>query len=115
MQDREETRAGGQGPLGSAWASYLMIGAVLAVARVALFFWVSFIPPHELRVTMGHYLLWALYPEGLLGERNVLGVADLVWRGGWVYRGFWSSILTVGSFVYAIPIVLLARFVRRRC
>jgi hypothetical protein len=83
--------------------SWLKTGALLAIARVALLFWYVH---HPLGL---RDLGWAFYPEALLERYNVIGDSLLFTKGFWFYVGTLSSIVALGSFVYAIPIVLLAR------
>jgi len=57
------------------------------------------------------YVLWALHPEALLGAYTPLGLIDLGRTGLYL---FWGSILTLGSFTIATPILLLGWLMRRR-
>lgn len=85
------------------WVWYLTTGTVLAVARLALLVWLN----HRLAshvVTQTDYFLgdW-LYPEFLV---------SIFWRRlvavyGTEYYVAWGSLVTVGSFVMATPILIV--------
>jgi len=57
------------------------------------------------------YLLLALYPEALLGTHTCLGVMGL---GRTEYFLIFGSLLTLGSFVMATPVLLVGWLTRRR-
>jgi hypothetical protein len=110
-------RPGSQGTLvrqrlrTSVWVWYLVTGTVLAVTRVALLVWLNH--PHTWWHTSAQteYLLvqW-LYPED---------VVSILWRSiagfyGTKYYLAWCSLLTVGSFVMATPILVVSWLRHRR-
>jgi hypothetical protein len=85
------------------WVWYLTTGAVLAISRVALLVWLNYRhPPGS----------WSwLYPEAVLSIfwRSLTGFVD--WTE---YYLAWGSLVTLGSFVMATPILLVGWLVRRR-
>ena len=92
-------------------AFYLSTGAALAVSRVALFAWLDHRQvSHTLTETVW-YFSWGLYPEALVAAYSPLGVMNLNWTKFFLVFG---SLLTVGSFVLATPILLVGWLVRRR-
>jgi hypothetical protein len=92
----------------SVW--YLTTGAALAVTRVALFLWVAHRFASETETKFDYSVLW-LYPEG--------GVVASVWHSlsgfdGAEYYVAWCSLITIGSFVMATPILLVGLLRQRR-
>jgi hypothetical protein len=92
----------------SVWVWYLAIVAVLTVTRLGLLFWMNhrhlwWSMPSE----MEHSLLW-LYPEDMV---------EFLWSLQGLFRTnyylVWCSLLTIGSFVMATPILLVG-WLRRR-
>jgi len=90
------------------WAWYLTAGAVLAVSRVALLVWVNYRAGSQ--AGFHSYLRWEWYAQsGLFPE------AWLSTYGGLrEYYLAWGSLLTLGSFVLATPILLVGWLMRRR-
>jgi hypothetical protein len=78
---------------------------VLAVTRVALFIWVTASNSHS---ETDHFILDWLYPEPIVGIfwRSLVGFDDTK------YYLAWGSLVTVGSFVMATPILLVRQVCR---
>jgi hypothetical protein len=89
---------------------YAATGTALALLRVALLVWVNH---RQLDGAMTETVLqisWGLYPEGFVFAR-VFGQVGFT-PGG--YYSIFGSLLTVGSFILATPILLLG-WLRQRC
>ena len=117
VEGRDEARAMSRG----SWApgpgrgvlmSYLSAGAALAIFRVALLVWVEH-EQHHGWTTMDDYLMWGLYPEGLLSLHTSLGLVYFR-PSSYGYFLCWGSIVVFLSFIMATPILLVGWLVRRR-
>jgi hypothetical protein len=87
----------------AAWLRYLATGTLLAVTRVALLAWMNHrLATHTSTETDSFLIDW-LYPEAFVSIfwRSILGVS------GTKYYLTYGSLITVGSFVMAIPILLV--------
>jgi hypothetical protein len=92
------------------WVTYLRTGAALAVLRVSLFVWVEY---RAFAHTGPEYsLLWGLQPEAFLGEYTSVGAIHF--ESLTLQFLFLASLLTLGSFIIAMPILLVASLIRRR-
>ena len=87
---------------------YLITGAALAVSRVSLLAWVEHHPGTE----TVYSLLWLLRPEILLGEKTRVG--GIQFENVNLHFLFWASLLTLGSFILATPILLVGWLRQRR-
>jgi hypothetical protein len=93
------------------WVCYLTTGGVLAVTRVALFVWlVDQQTKKHMYTEINQFMFNYLYPEFVFG---------LFWRSlvavyGTAYYLAWGMLVTVGSFVMATPILLVAWLRQRR-
>jgi len=93
------------------WAWYLTTGAALAISRVALLVWLNHrFASHTVTETVW-YLSWGVYPEALLSSLIPPGVINVSPTKFFLVFG---SLLTLGSFVLATPILLVGWLVRRR-
>jgi hypothetical protein len=91
------------------WVLYLTTGAALAVSRVALFVWLYH---HSTTSRAAWYLvLCCLHAEYLLASHTPL-FFDMD-PGTTEYFLVWGSLVTLGSFVMATPILLVGWLVRR--
>ena len=89
--------------------AYLRTGAALAVLRVSLLAWVDhWFSSHTATV---YILMWCLYPEGLLFDYTWVGAMHF---SRTQYFLLWGSILILGSFAMATPILLVGWLRRRR-
>ena len=98
------------GDSGRVWVCYLATGAVLAVTRVALLVWLNHQHAKDIYTEINTFIARWLYPED---------VVSIFWRSlvgyyGTKYYVAWCSLLTVGSFVMATPIVLVGWLRYRR-
>jgi hypothetical protein len=92
--------------------TYLRAAAVLAILRVSLLAWVEHrTAMNEISETLYH-LFWFLRPEILLGEYTRVGAIHF--EDMRLHFLFWASLLTLGSFVIATPILLVGWLRRRR-
>jgi|APFre7841882724_1041349.scaffolds.fasta_scaffold180110_1 hypothetical protein len=92
------------------WVSYLAAGVALAVARVALMVWVNQRQIYsEMTETVLH-LSWGLYPEAPLFAW-VFGHVGFTRSGHYLVFG---SLLALGSFLMATPILLVGWLAQRR-
>jgi hypothetical protein len=92
------------------WVSYLGVGAALAVARVALMVWVNQRQIYSAMTETVLRLSWGLYPEAPL-------FAWLFGQVGFTRSGHYlafGSLLVVGSFIIATPILLRGWLAERR-
>ena len=86
------------------WVWYLTTGAVLAVTRVALFLWLVHRAISDAQTETDNFLTGWLYPEF---------VVSIFWNSlvssysGAAYYLAWGSLVTVGSFVMATPVLLV--------
>jgi hypothetical protein len=91
--------------------AYLGTGAALAILRVSLLVWVNHRhASHTVTETVNN-LFWVLRPEGLLGEYTRVGSIHFSQTE---YYLFWGSVLTLGSFMIAAPILLVGWLRQRR-
>jgi len=88
------------------WVRYLATGTLLAATRVALMAWMNY---RQAWTATDYFLGNWLYPESVVSIfwRSLVGFA------GTKYYLAWGSVLTVGSFVIATPILLVG-WLRRR-
>jgi hypothetical protein len=92
--------------------AYLSTGAALAVVRVSLNAWAEYRSISQQMTETVYNLYWLLRPEILLAEYDLLGVTRIE---NWTLRVlFWSSLLTLGSFIMATPILLVGWLRQRR-
>jgi hypothetical protein len=103
----------GGGTLGrDVWLAYLRTGTAMAILRVSLLAWVEQrTASHQMTMTV-YSVVWCLRPELLLGEYTRVG--EIHFNGLLPHFLFWSSILTVGSFIIATPILLVGWLRQRR-
>ena len=93
------------------WVWYLTTGAVLAVTRVALLVWLNHRAVSDSVTETDYFITRWLYPEG---------VVSIFWRslvGSYSHTEYylaWGSLVTVGSFVMATPILLVGWLRRKR-
>ena len=90
---------------------YLSIGTALAISRVALFAWLNHRNVSHTFTETDWYLMWGVYPEALLGIHTPLG---LIRFSRTEHLLLWGSLLTLGSFIIATPILLVGWLIRRR-
>ena len=89
--------------------TYLMTAALLAISRVALLVWLNRRLASHTSTGMDYWLLW-WYPEALIsGSWNSLSALS-----GTKYYVAWGSLITIGSFVIATPILLVGWLRQRR-
>ena len=83
----------------------------MAISRVSLHVWVSrrFVS-HTVTETVIN-LMWFLCPEGFLGDYTRVGAIHF---SRTQYFLFWASLLTLGSFIIATPILLVGWLRQRR-
>jgi hypothetical protein len=94
------------------WVAYLSTGAVLAISRVSLLAWVEHRSvSHQMSETV-YNLFWFLRPEILLAEYGPLGAIHF--SSLTQHFLFWPSVLTLGSFILATPILLVGWLRQRR-
>ncbi len=91
------------------WMRYLIAGATLAVTRVALLVWLNHPAVSHTRTETDYFLFAWLYPEVFVS----IFWNSLVGFGGTKYYLAWGSLVTIGSFVLATPI-LFVRWLRQR-
>ena len=90
---------------------YLSIGSALAISRVALYLWVDHrYITHTVTETVVR-LIPCFYPEALLADYARLGSINVSRIGA---NLMWGSLLTLGSFIMATPILLVGWLIRRR-
>jgi hypothetical protein len=94
------------------WVTYLRTGAALAVLRVSLFVWVEYRVVTHTMTAPEYSLLWGLQPEAFLGEYTSVGAIHF--DSLTLQFLFLASLLTLGSFIIAMPILLVASLIRRR-
>ena len=93
------------------WVWYLTTGAVLAVTRVTLFLWLVHRAISDAQTETDNFLTRWLYPEF---------VVSIFWNSlvssysGAAYYLAWGSLVTVGSFVMATPVLLVGWLRHRR-
>lgn len=91
-------------PRRGVWVTYVGVGAVAAIARVALL-----VARVDQPNWMAYTLEWALHPEIDLGHISPFGRE----HSATLFYISWSSILTLGSFVMATPVLLVGWLVQR--
>ena len=93
------------------WVAYLTTGAALAIFRVSLLAWVfNHWAEGQINETLAH-LISFLRPEMLSGGLALWGDT---FHGKMPRFLFWASVLTVGSFIMATPILLVGWLRQRR-
>jgi hypothetical protein len=84
--------------------SYLSTSATLAILRVSLLAWIEHRGvSHQMTETV-YNLFWCLRPEIFLGEYTRVGSIHFSETEHFL---FWGSVLTIGSFMIATPILLV--------
>jgi hypothetical protein len=94
------------------WVTYLRTGAALALFRVSLLAWVEHRTVTHGMTEAVYHLLWGLRPEALLGEYTSVGAIHF--ESVTLHFLFWASLLTLGSFIMAIPVLLVGWLRQRR-
>lgn len=92
--------------------AYLRTGAALAILRVSLYAWVEHRAVLDRTTKTVYYLAWALNPEGFLAGYTRVGAISF--SSLTQYYLFWGSVLTLGSFIMATPILLVGWLMQRR-
>jgi hypothetical protein len=92
--------------------AYLSTGATLAMLRVSLLAWVEHRTASDQMTRMVYNLLWFLRPELVLGEYTRVG--SIHFENLTYHFLFWGSVLTLGSFIIATPILLVGWLAQRR-
>jgi hypothetical protein len=87
------------------WVTYLLVGAALALFRVSLLAWVEHRSVTHGRTEAVYNLLWGLRREGFLGEYTPVGAIHF--ESVTLHFLFWASLLTLGSFISAMPVLLV--------
>lgn len=90
--------------------AYLRTGAALAILRVSLLAWVEHRSATDQVTETVYNVFWFLRPEILLGEYTRVGALDFES----LHFLFWASLLTLGSFIMATPILLVGWLRQRR-
>ena len=92
------------------WVWYFATGAVLAVARVALFVWVNHQSARHIYTETDSFIVRWLYPEAVVSIlwRSLVGYVDTK------YYLAWGTLFTIGSFVLATPILVVSWLRHRR-
>jgi hypothetical protein len=94
------------------WVLYLSTGAALALIRISLLAWIEHrTASHQISETY-YTLLWGLRPEILLGEYTRVGAVHF--ESLKQHFLFWGTILTVGSFIIATPVIVVSWLRQRR-
>jgi hypothetical protein len=94
------------------WVAYVTTGAALAVVRVSVFAWAEQRSvSHQMTETV-YSLFWIFRPEILLSGYTRVGAIHFESLAQ--HFLFWGSVLTVGSFLLATPILLVGWLRRRR-
>lgn len=91
------------------WVSYLTVGATLAVTRVALLVWLNHRRVTHTSTSTDTFIFGWMYPEVAV---------SVFWRsllafGGTEYYAVWGSLIIVGSFVLAIPVLFVRWLIKR--
>jgi hypothetical protein len=94
------------------WVPYLSTGAALAVLRVSLLAWVEHRSVTHTMTEAVYKSLWGLRPEGFLGEYTSVGAIHF--ESVTQHFLFWTSLLTLGSFIMATPILFVGCLMQRR-
>ena len=90
---------------GSVVQTYLWTAAALAITRVSVLAWVEYRTISDRMTATVYDLFWVLRPELLLGEYTRVGAIDF--QSIRLHFLFWASLLMLGSFVIASPILLV--------
>jgi hypothetical protein len=111
-QDSQQKPERSRGIGRAVWVAYLSTGVALAIFRVSLRAWVEHQRVSHRMTETVYDLLWLLRPELLLLEFNLIhGVVpdrnppDII---------FWGLLLTLGSFILAMPILWVGWLRQRR-
>jgi hypothetical protein len=91
--------------------AYLRTGAALAILRVSLLAWLEYRYPTHISETY-YDLLSFLRPEILLAGYTRVGA--IPFESVLLHFLFWASLLTLGSFIIATPILLVGWLRHRR-
>jgi hypothetical protein len=94
------------------WVTYPRTGAALAIFRVSLLAWVEHRTVTHGMTEVVYHLLWGLRPEGFLGEYTSVGAIHF--ETVRLHFLFWASLLTLGSFIIATPVLLVGWLRQRR-
>ena len=99
--------------LGRAWVqTYLWTAAALAIARVSVSAWLEYRTiSHRITVTV-YDRYWVLSPEIRLGGYTRVGAIHF--QDIRLHFLFWASLLTLGSFIIASPILVVGWLRHRR-
>lgn len=91
------------------WVAYLATGMILAISRLAMLTWlVYYWPPHE----TDYAILWFLRPEDMLAATNLLPIYGV--HNDTLRIALFASLVTVGSFIMATPMLLVGWLWQRR-
>ncbi len=82
---------------------YLGAGTALALARIAMFLWLNYGSGAHMGTQTATLVEWALYPEAFLSMHTWIG--HIANQG--VFSFLFASLLVLGSFVLASPLLLL--------
>ena len=111
LRSEEKPGRGRRLPRG-VWVAYLSTGAALAILRVSLLAWVERRSvSHQVTETV-YNVFWFLRPEILLGGYTRVGAIHF--SNVTQHFLFWASVLTLGSFIIATPILLVGWLRQRR-
>ena len=94
------------------WVAYLSTAAVLAILRVSVLAWVEYRAVSDQMTETVYNFFWFLRPEALLGEYTSVGAIQF--SREMHHFLFWASILALGSFIMATPILLVGWLRQRR-
>lgn len=85
--------------------AYLRTAAALAIARVSVLAWVEYRALSDRMTETVYHFFWFLRPEALLGEYTRVGAIHF--ESVRLHFLFWATLLTLGSFIIATPILLV--------
>ena len=80
--------------------------------RVSLLAWVEHRAATDQMTETVYNLFWCLRPEALLGEYTRVG--EIHFESLTLHFFFWASLLTLGSFIIAMPVLLVGWLRQRR-
>jgi hypothetical protein len=93
--------------------TYLWTAAALAVTRVSVLAWLEYRTIlHRYDATVDDFIYWVLSPEILLGGYTRVGAIHF--QDIRLHFLFWASLLALGSFIIATPILLVGWLRHRR-
>lgn len=113
MGERQDSQArtGRRRELRRGTVSYLITGTALAISRVGLYAWVLHRYASHTVTERVVYLERCFYPEALLADYTRLSVIHVTRAEAFL---MWGSILTLGSFIIATPVLVLGWLLARR-